>query len=445
MDQIWEQFHRLPRSIRDAVARPEALATLEALEKRYPQFDGAQIVMEVMIKSLPLSELPQRIRQNLGVSDTEVQEIQAQLTSGVFRFVAQYLGLPTEPISTPAAAVEPTIPSPQQFSPQPAMGTSAPTTGYSADDDAEIQHHQARLRQLQSPDSASLDQVAQSLLDQHQVVFRDQLLAKRAVAVLKARLKNIRSREDTESLLLRDPKLGGLALDADHARLLVQSLEQVVASMTEGGKTVTPVIDVPVPPAIPETLSSRPAGVPPLRRDVPISEPERELPNVTDPARASRPIMRPADIPPPPPMETSAPVLTTPPPSRTVVKRRQGADRQAVMDIAAPAQTLGPAEEMRSMTLPQFRRLGQGANDVTKKIYDTFQTLQRESFALWSEALGGWRQSEVFRLYLEMGRQSLEQGVSVSQIIQQRATQQVPYLSEHEFMALADLNKRLQL
>ena len=121
------------------------------------------------------------------------------------------------------------------------------------------------------------------------------------------------------------------------------------------------------------------------------------------------------------------------------------ADRPTVADIVRPPMTLGPAEELRSLTLIEFRRMGQGAAEAAKKLLEKFQHLKRESFAVWSQALAGWRQSDVYQLYLAMGRESLERGAPISQIIAERGRTGLPYLSEHEFSILVDLNRQLQI
>lgn len=106
---------------------------------------------------------------------------------------------------------------------------------------------------------------------------------------------------------------------------------------------------------------------------------------------------------------------------------------------------MGPAGEMSSLTLVEFRRLGQGAADSARRLIEKFHHYQKESFALWAQAVNGWRQSEVHRIYLDMGRQSLEQGIPIAKVVQQRAAAGLPYLSEHEFSIVADFNRQLQL
>ena len=467
MDEIWQQFHRLPRSLRDAVARPEALRLIDELEAKYPHLDLAGFVMEVMVKAMPMSDMPMRIRQAANVSDVVAQDIQRQLISTVFAPVATYLDIPDELI--PAGS--PTVPAPQQPTPEPPtslpipapmptppplqprapIGPHAPTTQYSADDEAEIQHHASVVRQITNAGLPDLDAVAQEVLDAHQLAFGDELLTKRARSIIKAQLKQIRDANDTQAMLTRDPKVGGLGLDPDIAGLVVRSVTNRMQNLHARGAVAAPVpIPPPVPPAVPKIGDHKPTAMPPLTRELPTeAPPEPTLPSMTEAPRPSRPIMRPADIPPPPPVVTTPPPTPEPKkvkskPAPSIVRPARQNDRPVMADIS-PAPTLGPAEEMRSMTLPQFRRLGQGAVDSTKHVYQKLQNLQRESFSLWSEAVTGWRQSDVYQLYLAMGRQSLEQGLPIGQVIQARAAAQQPYLSENEFDALADLNRRLQL
>ncbi len=150
--------------------------------------------------------------------------------------------------------------------------------------------------------------------------------------------------------------------------------------------------------------------------------------------------------------EISAPTLNTasvsasqtPSPSPLM----QGAritDRPTMSDVVRPtAKTYGPGDEMRSMTLIEFRRLGQGAGDAARRLLDKFQHLQNESYTVWAEALKGWRESDIYQLYLSIGRESMERGVPIAQVIADLGRTGKPYLSEHEFTVLTDLNRQLQ-
>jgi len=485
MDDIWQQFHRLPRIIRDAVATPQALAAIDRIETANPGVDLAGFVMRVMVREFPVTELAKRLVTESGIEPTTADRIVDDLTRSVFRSVGEYLGLanlrvtppvplaPTVPEPVPVRPVDvgmpvvtppPTPPTPPMSAPTIPIGSKAPVPTLSHEDDAEIAAHTEKLRTMNGPMSGPIDfdTIAMAIITQHNLAFPDELLTKRVQAIIKTRLKQIRSADETHALLVRPPKVGGLGLDPDIATAVLTSVEQQVKNSATRGMSQPPIAPPPPPPPrVPPPEQQKPAAIPPMTRDFREMKPDPTVSNVTEPPRISRPIYRPADLPAPPsmpeksapmintrsdeltkpPLPTKRPPVTTPSPA---MQRPRATDRPAVTDVTVPVSTLGPAEEMRSYTLVQFRRLGQGAADATKKVLDKLQHLQHESFSLWADAVAGWRQSEVYRLYLDMGRESLEENVTIDKVIQRRAAAGKLYLSEHEFNMLADMNRRLQ-
>lgn len=483
MDDIWQQFHRLPKIIRDAVATPQALETIDRLETENRGLDLAGFVMRVMVKEFPVAELGKRLITESGIDVATADRVVDRLTRSVFSGAAEYLGLKTTPVHVPPPApmktavppVARTAPPPANISsvvvpsappavapaaqPRPPTGPLAPAPSLSAEDDAEIAAQAARLKDL-TPSSgpADFDAIVQQVLLQHNLAFHDDQMTKRAASLLKARLKDIRSADETTALMTRPPKVGGLGLDPDLAAAVTVALESSVQKAKERGLVRRPEAAAPPPPPrVPAQTQQKPAAMPPISRDFSTMKPDVTAAMVTESPRPSRPIMRPADIPPPPAMPNQAaakppvsvPVVTRAPAAQTApspaMQRPRSSDRPTTADILPPSAALGPGEEMRSYSLMQFRRLGQGAGDSARHLLDKFRHLQEESFSLWAEAVAGWRQSEVYRIYLDMGRQSLDQNKSIEQVIQQRAASGVPYLSEHEFNTLADMNRHLQV
>lgn len=505
MDDIWPQFHRLPKAIRDAVATPEAIATVDRLEQQYPSLDLAGLIMGVMVKEFPLAQLQAKVAEQGKIDPAAAKVVVETLITKVFGQVGDYLGIkpaapvpstpvtpispspspvrppaapPAPPLTPPqsggeltARPVNPTPPKPMSVStalaipqpivpiPSPArpLGNVAPTENYSDDDDQEIAQQTRRVKDIvATTDTVDIDQLAGQVMRQHNLAFRDELLQKRAVSLLKARLKAIRDSEDTKAMLIRAPKVGGLGLDPDLAGNVVTSLDQVAARLTSRGAVRPPVAQPPIPPpVVPKVETLRPAPMPPLTRGLP---PENlpttstaPLSSFTEQPRMAPPFRRPADIPAPPSMQPPAkpaprPIPTPVRPSPSLVTRERQPERPAMADISRPnVPAMGPAGEMSSLTLVEFRRLGQGAADSSRRLLDKFRHYQKESFPLWAQAVNGWRQSEVHRIYLDMGRQSLDQGTPISQVIQQRAAAGLPYLSDHEFGTVADLNRQLQL
>ena len=541
MDDLWQQFHRLPKSIRDAVATPEALATVERLENAHPGLDLANFVMRVMAKDFPLPELAEKIQEEGGIDEAAAKSVADELQAGVFSSVGEFLGyFPTKPVSSPIApelprpkpqpvtppppvAVAPVTPKPKVSvvppsnlpvtpvatapapAPKPAVspvkpvtpptapvfvarlpgaidqpvvkpvnpvppkplptpapmnepskpiGTLAPTQEYSDADAKEIAAQAAKVRNLQSS-TLDFDQIAKNTLEELHLAWPDELLTRRAEAISKSRLKDIRDSDTTQEMLTRDPKIGGLGMDTDLAKELVIKLEAKAKELKTRGMVKSPVPLPPeAPPVPPPVIEAKPIGQPPLTRVIPESglPPGPAPAKVTEQPMPSRVIKRPPDIPlppamtPPPAPKPPAPAkpaqVVTPPTS--FMQRSRQVDRPTISDIVRPSKTLGPAEELKSLTLTEWRRMGQGAAESSRRLIEKFQHLQRESFALWTAALSGWRQSEVYQLYLDMGRQSLDQGIPIQEVISVRAKGGQTYLSEHEFYAIADLNRKLQ-
>ncbi len=492
MADIWQQFHSLPKAIRDGVATPQAIATVDDLEQRYPGVDLANLIMRVVVHEFPVGDLPAKLQAECLLDRPAAEEVSRRLRQEVFvGDIADYLGLArgearTKPPPASPAGRQPASPAPRSAPPvnlpvvesvphrpppgslpktppapvviQPPavplltpvapVGSQAPITQYSDDDAAEIERQAAKLRTLTAVNpNQDFDSLARTIRTAQNLAFADELLSRRAVSIIKARLKNIRPTGATADLLTRNPKVGGLGLDSDIAAQVAAAAERYVGELKSRGMVQTPSMPQPPrPPAVPLVVQEKPPPMPPLRRDAPLAAPVVP-PNVTEPPRPSRPIIRPVDIPPPPTPPAAIPRSAPPParPAATVMSGARLTDRPTVADVVRPTLALGPGEEMRSLTLLEFRRLGQGATEVARKLLDKFQHFQRESFTVWAAAVAGWRQSDVFQLYVSMGRDSLEQGQSISQIIADRGRRGQPYLSEHEFTVVADLNRQLQI
>ncbi len=118
-------------------------------------------------------------------------------------------------------------------------------------------------------------------------------------------------------------------------------------------------------------------------------------------------------------------------------------DTQSIAGVKRP-QVLDPVEELRAMTLQDFRRLSQDPKEAVQKVYQKIMLLEKESFTKKTAALENWRDNEVNKLYLQMGRESFGKGVSMQEVIEQRKKAGQDFLVEPEFDALLELNGLLR-
>ncbi|MBT4349460.1 hypothetical protein HOD19_01620 [bacterium] len=110
-----------------------------------------------------------------------------------------------------------------------------------------------------------------------------------------------------------------------------------------------------------------------------------------------------------------------------------------------PKATLtGAVEELQNLTLENFRRLGNSPSEQAEKLLVKVNLLEKDSVTKKAQGIEAWRNSEVYRTYLDLGEESLSQNKDVAAIIEQYNAAAKQTLSLEEFSAISDLNKQLR-
>ncbi len=105
---------------------------------------------------------------------------------------------------------------------------------------------------------------------------------------------------------------------------------------------------------------------------------------------------------------------------------------------------IGPIEELKNFTLNEFRKLGNNPQESIQKIEEKINILEKDSLFKKAEAIKAWQNAEINKLYLEIGKVSLEKNIPVFQAIDERIKNNLLTLTMDEFEAITDLNKRLR-
>ena len=294
------------------------------------------------------------------------------------------------------------------------------------EDEEEFKEHQERINQFELPKTHNIEVIIEEIIRENNLTFSDEILRKRFESVAKARLKELRGEIDTKDLLTRPVKIGGMGYDDARAGQIINSIKQRIPKMHElikdeeaAEETIKMIpkiesLEIPKPPQIPKPLVSE-APVPvEIRQEVKVVEPPpfKPIPKQKVMPRMMRPEVEP--------------------------------ERRRIEDIRRPTRLVGPVEELRNLALSDLRRLGTAYIGSIRKLYEKINLLGEESFAKRAEGIRAWRQSPVYELYLEMGRESMEIGKSIREVVEARKNQGSFYLTEQEFNGLADLNKRLR-
>ncbi len=241
------------------------------------------------------------------------------------------------------------------------------------------------------------------------------------VAGLAERQRNDAAREEQQERANLD------ALYADivgKSRKMIPPPPPVVSHVEPSVPKMIPVVSAPSKPAPPVRVTPVSPSAP-LRREPPV---------------VSR-------VEPPPNLPIAPPVVSRPEPPAprpTPPAIRPTGPKPMVADVTHTASTLvGPVEELRALTVQDFRRLSKDPKEATLKIKDKFDLLEEQSFEMKARGIKAWQDSETNKRYLDILRRSLE-GKTVADVIAEMEAKGESSLTKPEFDAVMELNRKLR-
>lgn len=124
-------------------------------------------------------------------------------------------------------------------------------------------------------------------------------------------------------------------------------------------------------------------------------------------------------------------------------RESQKEDREQVEGISPQPRIYGPTDQLKSISLVDWRRWGT-PREAALKIEDKINLLAEDSLVKKAEGIKAWKESEVNRLYLEIGEESINKGQAVEEIVKSRQKAGEKTLSAEEFNAVVELNQKLR-
>lgn len=335
------------------------------------------------------------------------------------------------------------------------------------------------VRLLASPrsDAAPLDPLVSQVVKELALPFADAVLRQRLWSFVLSRFKDIRDEIEIREALERPVKVGGLGLPPPQAEQAIGIIERHFERWIEGrrrqqdqavaalqanvGNMAPPVMAPamlqptfvmpsatipqrsaplrPLPPPPPAAVPLPPLGMvsrppPALRHDVPQTP---SIPPVTAPAPRLEPPppLAPRTVPTP-----AAVVAPEQPPLMPPIAPPQAA---AVPAVRYRPQLVGPLEEIRQMTLLDFRRLDVDPHQATAHVREKIALLEQQSFAHKAAAIAAWRASVVFARYTAAAAAAMAGKIPITDVLPSGPTDP-DTLSVAEFEAVADFNRTLR-
>jgi len=114
-------------------------------------------------------------------------------------------------------------------------------------------------------------------------------------------------------------------------------------------------------------------------------------------------------------------------------------------DVRKDHKLSGPVEELNNLNLDTFRMLGEDIEKRVEKVVNRVELLGQSSLTKKAAGIESWRQSQLYKMYLALGRASIEHGVNVQEIISQYQSLGKDILTLEEFEAVSDINRRLRV
>lgn len=464
MDQYFQQFKNLPRELRQSVSSEEKVKTLEEIEKKF-NLKLIKLIVRVMIKNVSWLEVEKFCQENFNLSAEKARELKADLKEKIFNEVLSYL----EKVETSKQRIE-EIKKPIQVQQEPrkqqilsinrgeeSVISKQPVQNLSiSGEKLEEKKEQTSLSlntQKVSEDfqkiktsinvNLSQDDLIKKIINQLNLYFEDDNLVKRFSNIIKNYLRDIRTEAQSEELLRHSKKTNGLEMTFDQAAMAIKIAQEFKRQTTPTSK---------------EYFVKRETDKGDLQKIEVEREEEQEDQKKVDHEIKKRfengtinpffqKIIKPLEIQSPKPSKQIPNKLNESPEKIKEgfsISIRKPADSNLVRDVSnGRLKALGPVEELAEITLTDLKHWGGGV-PTTKIILDKINLLKEISLTKKAEAIRAWQKSQLYGLYLEVGRVALQNNQSISQTIEERKKNNLPTMESDDFDAISELNKKLR-
>jgi hypothetical protein len=208
--------------------------------------------------------------------------------------------------------------------------------------------------------------------------------------------KGVRGKLDTYGQLTRPIDEGGIGLSEKVADEIIDKVVSKMAIKTEGEKV--------------------PLGKQEENRAIKFSQKLKEVHTVREESTSDY---------------TSSPASVSVKPSRLVT------------DVKSYPKVVGPIEELRILTLKDFRRFDSNTDKALKIIEQKLQLLKDDSYEDYVKGVNAWRQSPMYQQYIKLVEESLHSGRQLSETVATSRQKDLESLSWNEFVALRNFNSIL--
>ncbi len=120
------------------------------------------------------------------------------------------------------------------------------------------------------------------------------------------------------------------------------------------------------------------------------------------------------------------------------------ASKPVVKDVQSKKRLAGPVEELRYMTLTDFRRLSKDPNQAITKIMDSVELVQDQGYHKKVEAIKAWQASPVNQIYVSLTQRAIFESSPLEELRSSYDADKTKMLTKEELAAVIKLNTELR-
>ena len=427
MLKILEKYNRLPQAIRDRMSSDSVLSAVKELEAKY-KINLHVIIMRIMVGEISINSLVE-----FFTKEFKIDLPQAQILSKELKGIIEKKQVETRFIASPVAA-------------SPVNNLDA----FSQEDEKEIEQINQSMDQVKIDPNSNIDDKANKIFDQLGISFSSQFLLDRFKKILKVNLSGVRDLDATSEILLKPFDQGGVKLSEDDAKRTIDTLgkvklqdkdiekSQILKSQNtaKSKNEISKQVEIARQPAqsgiardveynlekeIAKTQNSKPR--PPAQSSV-ASPPAEKLVGVVKTQKSVQDNVTIKDE------------------KKEVEKVEKVQEKIADKEVKHKPRTMSPIDELRYLSLVDFRRLHEDPAKAIIKIQEKINLLGGYKYNDKVEGMQAWRESPVNKMYLKIGHSSMVSGKSVKDTIYELGEKDS--LNQEEFDIIGKLNYELR-
>lgn len=115
-----------------------------------------------------------------------------------------------------------------------------------------------------------------------------------------------------------------------------------------------------------------------------------------------------------------------------------------VQDIKSKKRLSGPIEELRYMTLSDFRRLSKNPNQAITKVMDIVELVHDQGYHKKVEAIKAWKASPINQIYIALTQKSILESVPLEELRLSQEASKTEMLTKEELDSIIKLNTELR-